>query len=220
METGENYCEMEVLSSDYSSVDDKIDVESIKKSIKSIKVDNYAQEMNRLLKSLEIWDDVDLIENDGIIIDWNSKCRRFLTDNNIRPDFFCQYKTLLKSEVENKIDKDDRKRSKSSSSARLNSDHQRKRSKSVEINKSSMQLLRPNQQQQEKRTKSIEKRRLDNFNDHQNKGRTEFFHFRTIINWVFSGCSHKIAFSIVNVISIGNCLYIYNVFSSIGSVSS
>ena len=57
----------------------------------------YAKEMHKLLKSLEIWDDVDLIEPNGTWIydSVNEKCARFLIDNNIRPDFFCQYEKIL-----------------------------------------------------------------------------------------------------------------------------
>lgn len=60
-------------------------------------IDNYAQEMNKLLKSLEIWDDVDLLDNSAeVIIDnWPDKCHRFLADNNIRPEFFCQYEKIF-----------------------------------------------------------------------------------------------------------------------------
>ena len=58
--------------------------------------DYYAEEMKKLLKSLEIWDDIDLIDNSHVIYDhWPDKCARFLSDNNIRPDFFCQYDTIL-----------------------------------------------------------------------------------------------------------------------------
>lgn len=59
-------------------------------------IDNYAQEMNKLLKSLEIWDDVDLLDNSHEVIDnWPDKCHRFLADNNIRPEFFCQYEKIF-----------------------------------------------------------------------------------------------------------------------------
>ncbi len=60
--------------------------------------DRYAREMNRLLKSLEIWDEVDLLDGVARLSpikkadNWNEKCRRFLSDNNIRPEFFCQYR--------------------------------------------------------------------------------------------------------------------------------
>ena len=58
---------------------------------------DYAKEMHKLLKSLEIWEDVDLIEPNGTWIydSVNEKCARFLIDNNIRPDFFCQYEKIL-----------------------------------------------------------------------------------------------------------------------------
>ena len=60
--------------------------------------DCYAKEMSKLLKSLEIWDDVDLMDNNHIIYDnWPDKCYRFLADNNIKPDFFCQYDKIFKS---------------------------------------------------------------------------------------------------------------------------
>ena len=61
----------------------------------------YAKEMHKLLKSLEIWDDVDLIEPNGTWIydSVNEKCARFLIDNNIRPDFFCQYEKILSGGV-------------------------------------------------------------------------------------------------------------------------
>ena len=63
--------------------------------------DNYAQEMHKLLKSLEIWDDCDLLENHSFV-NWPEKCQRFLTYHNIRPDFFCQYEKILSDFSEKK----------------------------------------------------------------------------------------------------------------------
>ena len=63
---------------------------------------DYAEEMSKLLKSLEIWDEVDLIDNNHVIYDnWPDKCYRFLSDNNIKPDFFCQYDQIVKSATKN-----------------------------------------------------------------------------------------------------------------------
>ena len=59
-------------------------------------IDDYAQEMRKLLKSLEIWDDIDLLENHQLMDNnWSEKCQRFLSYHNIRPDFFCQYEKIL-----------------------------------------------------------------------------------------------------------------------------
>ena len=59
-------------------------------------IDDYAHEMRKLLKSLEIWDDIDLLENHQLIDNnWSEKCQRFLSYHNIRPEFFCQYEKIL-----------------------------------------------------------------------------------------------------------------------------
>lgn len=69
----------------------------------SVLYESYAQEMHRLLKSLEIWDDVDLLDNSQVIYDnWPDKCQRFLVHNNIRPDFFCQYDKILSQTKNNR----------------------------------------------------------------------------------------------------------------------
>ena len=85
---------------------------------------DYAKEMHKLLKSLEIWDDVDLIEPNGTWIydSMNEKCARFLTENNIRPEFFCQYEKFLSPSL-NGVIRNGRKRSTTqhTSSSRSNS---------------------------------------------------------------------------------------------------
>ena len=60
---------------------------------------DYAKEMSKLLKSLDIWDEVDLIDNNVNVT--YDKCYRFLSDNNIKPNFFCQYDKIFKSATKN-----------------------------------------------------------------------------------------------------------------------
>ena len=59
--------------------------------------DTYSKEMSKLLKSLEIWDEVDLLDNSQMIEEtWPDKCEKFLSFNNIKPDFFCQYNKIVR----------------------------------------------------------------------------------------------------------------------------
>ena len=99
----ENPLENGLISTGNNQLKSKIDLNQSDEMSEDSEVfeRGYAKEMHKLLKSLEIWDDADLIEPNGTWINdsVNEKCYRFLIDNNIRPDFFCQYEKILSTGV-------------------------------------------------------------------------------------------------------------------------